>query len=263
MLPSLTRLSEQDLNQIALAIRAGRLGPPYAPVALGRYCAPDVAEKLSQELRAAGLECAAPSQVALMLELVAGERARNSSLLDGVDLVTTGPEAPGITNRDTGVVVRELFLTARRTVLVAGYAVYRGRTVFKALADRMEQVPDLQVRMYLDIQRAATDTSASSELVKRFAHRFKTKEWPGSRLPEIYYDPRSLETDPQRRASLHAKCVVIDDSVAFVSSANFTEAAQVRNVEVGVLIRSRPLARRIENHFEALRGSGAFARLIM
>jgi len=261
MLESLSKLSEHDLNQMALALRAGRLGPPYAPIALARYCTPAVAAELSEEMREAGLECAAPAVMAVMLELVARERTRHSNLLDSVELVTTGPEAPGVTTRDTAIVVRELFLMAQRSVLVAGYAVYKGRTVFKALAERMEQVPELQVRMYLDVHRHRTDTSASSELVRRFAHDFKTNDWPGSRLPEVYYDPRSLEMDPQRRASLHAKCVVIDQAIAFVSSANFTEAAHVRNVEVGLLIKSCGLAARVADHFETLKRVRAFVRV--
>jgi len=72
----------------------------------------------------------------------------------------------------------------------------------------------------------------------------------------LFYDPRSLETDSSQRACLHAKCVVIDHEQAFVSSANFTEAAQQRNIEVGVLIRSRAFTTRLVEHFEALASAG-------
>ncbi len=58
------------------------------------------------------------------------------------------------------------------------------------------------------------------------------------------------------RASLHAKCIVVDRELAFVSSANFTEAAQLKNIEVGLLIRSRPLAAKLADHFEALAEAG-------
>ena len=43
--------------------------------------------------------------------------------------------------------------------------------------------------------------------------------------------PRSLDAEGPKRASLHAKVVVADERIAFISSANFTEAAQVRNME--------------------------------
>src|SRR5262249_34291790 len=156
-----------------------------------------------------------------------------------IDLVTTGPEAPGIANRDTRVVVRELFAHAESAVLLAGYAVYQGKSVFEALADRMAIRPALRVRLFLDIQRGPGDTSLSSVVVHRFAERFRTTQWPQDRrLPEVYYDPRSLDLSHHERSSMHAKCVIVDGLHVFISSANFTEAAQNRNVEVGILVRS-------------------------
>ena len=160
---------------------------------------------------------------------------------DLIDLVWTGPEAPGIVNRDTSVVVREMFQSARQSVLDRRLRRLPGPVIFKELAERMDQNPELQVQMYLDIQRPHHDQSSPSELVRVFADRFVRNEWPGRRLPKLYYDPRSLETDHTKRASLHAKCVVVDEEQAFVSSANFTEAAQTKNIEVGVLLGHRPL----------------------
>ena len=249
----LERITPEDLRQVVGALRSGRLVPPYSSVAVGRHVQGDAAGELSQEIRRLSDEGMQPGHLALMMETAAELRAGQISKADIVELVTSGPEAPGVANRDTAVVVRELFLNASKDVLVAGYAVFQGRQVFRALGERMDTVPDLRVRMFLDIQRPHTDTSMASELVRRFAVRFREREWPGKRLPDIYYDPRSLETDGARKASLHAKCIVIDGEFAFVSSANFTEAAQVKNIEVGVLIRSVPIARKIAGHFDALR----------
>ena len=117
-------------------------------------------------------------QLAVTLDLLVCDRARTPKLEDVLDLVTTGPEVAGMTNRDTSVVVRELFADAQRSVLVAGYAVYQGREVFRALADRMAERPEIAVRMFLDVQRGPGDTSMAGEVVKRFAERFKTREWP-------------------------------------------------------------------------------------
>jgi len=62
--------------------------------------------------------------------------------------------------------------------------------------------------------------------------------------------------------SLHAKCIVVDAEHVFVSSANFTEAAQERNIEVGLLIQSRALGERVRRFFDALVDSGYFGRAI-
>ena len=70
-----------------------------------------------------------------------------------------------------------------------------------------------------------------------------------------------MALDAEKRASLHAKCVVVDRQVAFVSSANFTEAAQERNIEVGVLLRVPALAEQLEWHFQALMEAGVLKGL--
>ena len=50
----------------------------------------------------------------------------------------------------------------------------------------------------------------------------------------------------------HAKCVIADDDYAFITSANFTEWAQQRNVEGGVLIRDRHFAGQLRQQFDGL-----------
>jgi PLD-like domain len=170
-----------------------------------------------------------PEAAAYTLEMLATSITRRPLLGEVIDLVTTGPPSTVNGSRDTGVVVSELFRKAQKSVLVAGYAVYQGQRVFQSLAERMSEHPDVKVKMFLDIQRGPGDTTSEAELVRRFAHRFKTSEWPmGKPLPEIFYDPRAMAEDRRRRAVLHAKCVVIDDEEVFVSSANFTQAAQER-----------------------------------
>jgi phosphatidylserine/phosphatidylglycerophosphate/cardiolipin synthase-like enzyme len=195
--------------------------------------------------------------LALLLDTVAETRARAPNIADLVELVWTGPESLGVSNRDTAVVVRELFGTATNEVLVAGFAVYQGREVFRRLAERMEELPALRVRLYLDVGRPHGDVTASSDLVWRFLSRFRTTEWPGEKLPELYYDPRSLDENQEKRSSLHAKCVVVDRRIAFVTSANFTEAAHSRNIEVGALIRSPVFAQELANHFDSLAAAAA------
>ena len=56
----------------------------------------------------------------------------------------------------------------------------------------------------------------------------------------------------QARASLHAKCLVVDEQQVLLTSANFTEAAQARNIEVGLLVQSGNLAKEVTGFYEAL-----------
>ena len=253
----LLQLADRDLSEVAAALQAHRLAAPITAVSMQRFVADCMAAPVAGELQGLIDKGYTAAQLALVLEMLVHDRAQRPAIEQVVDLVTTGPEASGVTGRDTSVVVRELFAHAQRSVLVAGYAVYQGQQVFRALADRMQELPQIKVRMFLDVQRGAGDTSTASELVHRFAHRFRTQQWPPDRpLPQLYYDPRSLELDADKRACLHAKCVMVDGEAVFISSANFTEAAQERNIEVGLLVRSRWLAERVTWHFETLLNVG-------
>ena len=51
---------------------------------------------------------------------------------------------------------------------------------------------------------------------------------------------------------LHAKAVVADGESVFITSANLTEAAFDRNIELGLLVRDRTLAETAVIHFRTL-----------
>jgi phosphatidylserine/phosphatidylglycerophosphate/cardiolipin synthase-like enzyme len=150
----------------------------------------------------------------------------------------------------------------RQPSVLAKCSVYQGQRVFQALADRMQERPELRVRIILDIQRGIGDSSFSSELIRRFAERFRLHQWPSGRLlPEVFFDPRSLELQGDKKACMHAKCIVVDLRSVFISSANFTEAAQQRNIEVGLIVHSDPLAERVSRFFSSMISAGLLAPL--
>ena len=128
---------------------------------------------------------------------------------------------------------------------------FDGPRAFGALAGRMDAIPEIRVTLLLNIQRKRGDTTAADQLVRRFADRFWTTDWPGEARPRVYYDPRSLELDGPAGV-LHAKAVVADGEAVFMTSANLTDAAFDRNIELGVLIRDRALAASVTSHFQGL-----------
>ncbi len=151
------------------------------------------------------------------------------------------------------------FFTTTPPTPSVGYAVYQGASVFEALAQRMETIPELNVQLFLNIARPDNDTTPATILVSRYSQRFRDSQWPKDcRLPAVYYDPRSVAED--KRSSLHAKCVVVDAEQVFVSSANFTKAGQERNIEVGLKIQSPWLAGRLIRHFQLLHENGLAVR---
>jgi len=167
------------------------------------------------------------------------------------DMVWSGPEVEGLHARNTRRVYEELLSSAERSIWASSYAFFDGHKAFEVLANRMDEKPALRVTLLLNIQRKRGDTTAADYLVRRFADHFWKNDWPGSARPSVYYDPRALELEGPGGV-LHAKAVVADEEVVFVTSANLTEAALDRNIELGLLMRDRALAASVACHFQAL-----------
>jgi len=192
-----------------------------------------------------------PPQLATFLRGLAEAAGASPKPSQLFDVVLSGPAVAGVPTADTAAVMHTLLTLAEREVLLVGYAVYNGRKLFEPLAARMVERPDLRVTMCLDIPRPYGDARTSDDIVAAFARTFRERHWPWPEVPELFYDPRSLETGTDK-ASLHAKCVVVDRSIALVTSANFTDAAQWKNIEAGVEIRHRPTVDRLAHYFIGL-----------
>jgi phosphatidylserine/phosphatidylglycerophosphate/cardiolipin synthase-like enzyme len=235
-----------------------RVTPATVERFVGRSDAAMVAEELGQ-LHEAGMT---ETGAAIMLEALAAERVHQRELVERVELVWTDPEQSNA--RDTALIVRELLVRAKTDLLLANYAFdqpkreeawVRARALWEPLAQNMDANEGLRVRMFVHVERKYGDTNTRNEtLLDEFLANFRLV-WPGERQPELYYDPRSLLTkdETKERASMHAKCIVVDGNEVLVTSANFTQAAQARNVEVGLrLRRDEGIARRIVGQFERL-----------
>jgi len=255
-------LSDGDLATLVDALRSGRLTSPFSTASVQAVYRGKLAAIVADELQAQASYGASRQHLAWALERVERARARTPGTEDSISLVWTGPEVEGTANRDTRVVVQELFSTAKESVLIAGFAVYQGARLFEPLASRFDADPMLRVRLVLDVPRRYGDTTDAPAIVREFAHRFWSQEWPGRRHPEVYYDPRSVEPSGDRRASMHAKCIVVDGARCLVTSANLTEAAHERNYELGVLVNSPTLAGSITDQFASLVLAQQLVRLV-
>jgi len=258
----LLSLAPSELRALATSVRNGRVSAPYSALSLQRIVGEHAAEPVARTLELLSASGMSSEGLSLCLELTADALSTRLPLEDLVDLVTTGPEAGGVTNRSTAAVVSELFRSAERSVLIAGYAVYQGQKVFQALGDRMVQRPELDVRMFLDLPRKQGDTSSADVLMAQFVQQFRSSQWPNrTPLPRVYCCEQ-LMTPNGKPGSLHAKCIVVDGEHVFISSANFTEAAQQRNIEVGLLIQSHVVGERVCRFFETLLDHHYFLRAI-
>jgi len=257
-LEPLLRLPPGALKSLAASLSDGLLSEGITLHGIEQAAGTDAAA-VAASLREFVADGYQPRHLATVVAGIAAAADRTPKPTSLFDLVLSGPDLPGVPTADTAAVMRTLVTQAKREVILVGYAVHDGRKIFEPLARRMADVPGLAVTFCLDIQRAWNDPTPSSDLVTRFARDFREKHWPWPTLPALYYDPRSLETG-DARASLHAKCVIVDRERLLVTSANFTDAAQRRNVEAGVDIRHPPTAARLADYFAGLCRAGLFSR---
>ena len=230
----LTGLSAAELQTLRDRIAAGSIGVPLTSAGLqaaGLGSRPWVAESLADLDR---------TSATAALDLVLAER--RSGRHPSLDLVWTGPEATASTARDTWVVMREMFTQARDRVLIAGFVFDSGAELFEPLHENMIQ-HSVRLQMFLNIPRAAQGTDPAQH-ARTFVQEVLIHNWPWQdKLPEFYYDPRTVE--PDSFESLHAKCVVVDERLTLIGSANFTDRGQSRNIEIGVLIDDASFARQV------------------
>jgi len=166
-------------------------------------------------------------------------------------LVWSGPRVAGVPARDTRTVYEQLLGGAAESLWVSTYAYFDGPRIFEGLAERLDAVPKPNVRLLLNIQRRKGDTTSEDGLVRRFADGFWEMGWPGASRPMVYYDARSLALDGAA-AVLHAKAVVADGEAVFVTSANLTDSAWDKNIELGILAHDHALATSVVAHFQGL-----------
>lgn len=242
----LLQLHDDELLHLADALETGRLGVPVSEFGLRRVMGREVDGGLIAAVEGL-LAHGGPGAAGAALRLAREARASRSA--PPPELVWTGDDATEAL-RETSVVVGELFRRAEREVLLAGFVVRYGAKVFEVLAQRMEERPELTVQLFLNV--GLEDGRTADESVQLFAQRFRARDWPGRRPPTVFYDPRALQREVKSRAVLHAKCVVVDRRYALVTSANFTPNAQMRNIELGVLLDAAPLAEQVIGQFEGL-----------
>lgn len=247
---ALTHLSRADFERLLQALRLGTLRCPITPSQLSAIGLARLADKLGP------LEGQSHATVEALIDVALAERARQAER--ALELVWTGPKVAASTSRDTGVIVEGLFTKAQREVLIGGYAFYNADAIFAPLHQAMTE-RGVQCSIFLHMEALSGGVSADAH-ASREVETFIRYSWPfGGVRPRLFYMPESL--DPNARKSLHAKCVVVDERWSLVGSANFTDRAQTRNIEVGALIDDTSFARDLVAQFRASLAAGIFREI--
>lgn len=168
-----------------------------------------------------------PHEMALMLR-TASITARTIRQQQTVELVWTGPIVPQVALRRTDQALLQVIHQAHTSLLIVSFAVYH----IPAIADSIVQASARGVTIRICVeapepsgQKMAYDTiHALGAAVTQHATIYI---WPN--------EQRSRDAHG-RAGVLHVKCAVGDTQQLFLSSANLTDHALNRNMELGVLI---------------------------
>jgi hypothetical protein len=142
---------------------------------------------------------------------------------------------------------------ARRSVLIANYAFDRALSRARACSAQSGALatprrrhgrkspsspcassPTSSARTTPEVREPRCRGSSSTAS----CHHFSAYSGPASASRSSTTTPAASPRTPAERAILHAKCVVIDDTQVFLTSANFTQAGQQRNLEAGLRLRA-------------------------
>ncbi len=247
----LWRVPLPALEQLLATVESGRVGPPFSESELidagFRGIAADIMTAVD------GIE---RGGVLATVRAAIAERVHRQP--PKLDLVWTGPETKSSISRSTALVVETLFREARETVIVCGYAFDSPdilEPLFAAMRDRR-----IDATFFVDIPHAKGEIAEGDALATKIIDGFFRDVWTfGTPKPNVFYDPRTAVRGPPW-SSLHAKCVIVDDERTLVTSANFTNRAQTRNIEAGVLIEDRAFSSELAAQWRQLVAEGLARR---
>jgi cardiolipin synthase C len=195
---------------------------------------------------------------ALALALRAAGQVHAKAERQRPSLVVSGPFDFSAPTRFTRSAALEVVATASKSLLIVSFATHG----MAELVDELHSAADRGVSIDCVFERSRkgggtlTGQRSSGEVVfGSLRDRAEFWQWSG--------DQRKRERDTSRdsRAALHAKIISADARTALVSSANLTNRAYTRNLEIGVILRDPELVKQLDEHFHRLMDNGTLKRM--
>jgi cardiolipin synthase A/B len=151
-----------------------------------------------------------------------------------VDLVWTGPVGL-VPVRSTEQVMLELIHAAQNSLFLVSYVNVGARTIVTALNQAVDRGVKIQMLM--------EESKEAAEKIKNSVPSAQVYIW--SKAAKVAYAGRE-------GVSVHAKCVVSDGKEALITSANLTDYALEKNMELGVHIIGGREPRLLLDHLRTL-----------
>lgn len=161
-----------------------------------------------------------------------------------VELLWSGPSPENhISARRIDQVLYDLINSAQHDILLVTFAAYKIKRLSKALSLAISR--GVTVRLILEFEESSNG-QLSYDAIKAFPLDIQTKA-------EIYYWPLEMRglNSAGKPGKLHAKVAVVDEQ-ALISSANLTDDAFIRNLELGALFMGNEIPIKIRDYISGL-----------
>ena len=168
------------------------------------------------------------------------------------EIIWTGPANNRFPVRRIDQVLYDLISTARTRILLVTFAAHRVRH----LCDHLTNAIQRGVKLTLIVE---SEEESEGQLTRDAIAAFRDVPLASASL---YYWPveKRERNSAGRPGKLHVKCAIVDD-VALIGSANLTDDAFNRNMELGMLVREEATVVTIAEHFNELIRSGVLVEV--
>lgn len=159
------------------------------------------------------------------------------------EIIWTGPANNRFPVRRIDQVLYDLVSTAKKRIVLVTFAAHRVRHLCAHLTQAVERGIELTLIV-------ESEGESEGQLTRDAIAAFRNV--PAART-HLYYWPLEKRERNQagRPDKLHMKCAIVDD-VALIGSANLTDDAFNRNMELGMLVRDETTVLAIAEHFREL-----------
>lgn len=169
-----------------------------------------------------------------------------------VELVWSGPSTGLVPVRHTEQVLCEVIDSSVQRLFIVSFVAYEVNSVISALNNAVGRNVRVEILLESSTDHGGTVTTDSVKTMR--------KAVPGADLYIWSTDAGKPGTRPPN-ASVHAKCIVADGKVAFITSANLSVSAMERNMELGVLLDGGSLPDSLHKHLSSLMAIGVIEKV--
>jgi phosphatidylserine/phosphatidylglycerophosphate/cardiolipin synthase-like enzyme len=234
------RMPPGDWQKLAAKLSAMSASPDAATIrkATAGLLSQDAAWLLSEAFRKSG--CAKWNDIAVAMITVDCLAGDNSPL---TEIIWTGPANKRFPVRRIDQVLYDLISKAKKRIVLVTFAAHRVRH----LCDHLIQAVDRGVELTLIVE---SEDESEGQLTRDAINAFANV--PAAKT-HLYYWPLAKRERNQagRPGKLHMKCAIVDN-VALIGSANLTDDAFHRNMELGMLVREQATVETLSEHFREL-----------